>query len=204
MLALALVVLLAAPVEVERVLAVVNGVPVLASDAELAEIALLVPREPDESDADYRSVVVTALVDLELRFQDLAAAGVVERTPVDLNKAWSSMLTRAGSEETLRTRLAGSGFDETALRRLVRRAAVVEAYVARRFAPFIRPTREEVEQLYQAEVVDRARAGGLSAPDLPTVRPAIEALLRERKLANEVGRWTDDLARRAEVVRYIK
>jgi hypothetical protein len=203
-LALALTVLLTAPVEVERVLAVVNGVPVLSSDAELAEVAELVPREAEESDLDYRRAVVTALVDLELRYQDLAAAGVVERTPVDLDAAWSGVVKRAGGADALKARLAASGFDEAVLRQLVRRAAVVEAYVARRFAPFIRPSRQEVEQLYRDEVVTRAQASGVAAPTLDAVRPTLESLLRERKLADEVGRWTDELAKRAEVVRYIR
>ena len=96
MLALLFPVLLTAAVEVERVLALVNGVPVLVSDVDLAEVAALVPRQPGESDDDYRRAVVEALVDLELRWQDLEAAAIAPRIPVDLDAAWRKAVLAGG------------------------------------------------------------------------------------------------------------
>jgi hypothetical protein len=201
-LALLFPVLLAAAVEVERVLALVNGVPVLQSDVDLAEVAALVPRQQGESDADYHKAVVDALVDLELRWQDLEAAAISSRVPVDMDAAWRATLKRAGGEEELRRRLAGIGLDEPAVRGLVRRAAIVEAYVSTRFGPFVRPTAQEVEKAWQEELVPKLRAAGKPVVDLSEVRVQVEALLRERKLTAEVERWTSDLAKRAEIVVY--
>jgi hypothetical protein len=201
-LALFFPVFLAAAVEVERVLALVNGVPVLQSDVDLAEVAALVPRQPGESDTDYQRAVVDALVDLELRWQDLEAAAISSRVAVDLDAAWRATLKRVGGEEELRRRLAGIGLDEPAVRGLVRRAAIVEAYVSTRFGPFVRPTAQEVEKAWQEELVPKLRAAGKPVVDLSEVRGQVEALLRERKLTAEVGRWTSDLAKRAEIVMY--
>lgn len=203
MLTLLLPVLLAAAVEVERVLALVNNVPVLASDVELAEVGALVPREPAESDAGYDRAVLEALVDLELRWQDLQAAGIAARTQVDLDAAWRATVERAGGEEALRDKLAKIGFNEGPLRELVRRAAVVQSYVASRFGPFVRPTSQEVETFWQQELVPQLKSEGKAAPPLADVRPKVEALLRERKLAAEIDRWTAELAKRAEIVRYL-
>ena len=185
-------------------LALVNGVPVLASDGELAELAALVPRETGESDADYHRAVVTALIDLELRWQDLNAAGVVQRIPIDMAPAWQGVVARAGGEKVLDERLARAGLDEALLKELLHRAAVVEAYVARRFAPFARPSQEEVEDAYRTQVVAPARQEGRPAPELASVRSELESLLKERKLKGEIDRWTEDLERRAEVTRYVR
>jgi hypothetical protein len=192
-----------ASVEVERVLAVVNGVPILASDVELAEAAALVPRQTGEGDAEYRRAVVGALLDLELRWQDLNAAGIALRMPIDLDAAWQATARKAGGEEGLRNTLAQIGLNERELRELVRHAAVVQAYVASRFAPFVRPTPQEVEAAWRQELAPQLEKEGKQVPPLTDVREKVEGLLRERKLSAEVERWTADLAKHAEIVRYL-
>lgn len=203
MLALVIPLLLAGVVEVERVLALVNGVPVLASDADLAEAGALIPRQQGESDNAYRFAVVEALIDLELRWQDLEAVAITQRVPVDLDAAWRKVVERVGGDGELRLRLQRIGLSEGPLREIVRRAAVVEAYVASRFGPLVRPTAQEVDKAWEEEFVPKLKAAGQPVPDLAQVRANLEALLRERKLAAEVERWTSDLAKRAEIIRYV-
>ena len=204
MLALALAIVLAAPVEIERVLALVGTTPVLASDAELAELAGLVPREEGEDDDAYRRAVVDALIALELRWQDLNTAGLRSRVQADLETAWNTVVKRAGGAETLRARLAAIGLGEAELRALVERAVVVQAYAVNRFAPFVRPTEDEVETLYRRELVPELERSGQLVPQLDEVRAGVEAVVRERKLNVEVERWTAELAARTEVQRYVR
>lgn len=204
MLALLLPVLLAAAVEVERVVALVNNVPVLTSDVDLAEVGSLIPRQPSESRESYRAAIAEALVQLELRWQDLEASAVSSRLPVDLEAAWRATLQRAGGEAELERRLAEIGLPEASLRELVRRAAIVQAYVASRFGPFVRPTEQEVEKAWHDEFVPKLEAAGKPVPKLAEVRGELEALLKERKLSAEVERWTSDLEHRAEIVRYLR
>lgn len=194
--------LITASMDVERVLAVVNGVPILVSDVDLAEAAVLVPRQTGEDDAGYRQTVVSALLDLELRWQDLTAAGIAPRVQTDLDVAWRATVQRAGGEEALRRRLEQIGLGERELRELVRHAAVVQAYVASRFAPFVRPTPQEIETAWRQELMPQLEKAGKHVPPLDDVRGEVEALLRERKLSAEIERWTSDLAKRAEIVRY--
>jgi hypothetical protein len=202
MLGLVLALALSSAVEVERVLALVNGVPVLASDVELAEVAQLVPRGDGEGEVEYRRAVLDALIALQLRWQDLEAAALTERVRVDLTAAWGSVVGRAGGEAALRARLDAIGLPPETLRDLVRRAAIVEAYVATRFGPFARPTPREVEDAWKDELAPNLAASGNPVPDLAAVRAEVEALVRERKLDAEVRRWTAELATRASVVRY--
>ncbi|HPC82579.1 MAG TPA: hypothetical protein P5234_04680 [Thermoanaerobaculaceae bacterium] len=188
---------------VEQVLALVNGVPVLASDAQLAEIAGLVPPAAGESEAGRRRTVIEALVALELRWQDLQAAGVVLRVRADTERAWATVVERAGGPETVAARLAAAGLEEPLLRELVRRAAVVEAYVAGRFGPFVHPTSEEIERAYREELLPVLPASE-TPPDLSAVRARLEAVLRERKLVAALEQWTRELEARGEVVRYLR
>ena len=183
-------------------MALVDGVPVLLSDVQLCEAGGLVPRGEGEDDASYRASVVEALIALELRWQDLASAGALERVAVDLDAAWRKVEKRAGGGEVLRQRLAGLGLAEPTLRELVRRAATVEAYAARRFAPFLRVTAEEVETVWQRRLASELAAQGVTAPSLDEVREQVEAHIRDEKLATEIERWTRELASRHQVVRY--
>jgi len=193
-----------AAVEVERVFALVNSVPILTSDVDLAEVAGLVPRQDGESEDDYERAVVTALIELELRWQDLQAAAIVQSTSADVDAAWQAVVRRAGGEEELGRRLHALGLGQMALRGMVRKAAVVEAYVARRFAPFVRPSAEEIEKTWREELAPKLHADGKAVPPLANVREQVEAIVRERKLTDEVQRWTSELAKRAEVVRYLR
>jgi len=188
------------PVEVERVLALVNGVPILASEVQLAQVAGLVPRLPQEDEVSYQKATLEALIALELRYQDLAEAHWQERLSVDWPKAWEKVLGQAGGEEALEEKLASLGLSKASLERLLRRAALVEAYVAKRFASTLRVSEEELQEAY------RQRFSPLpgTPPPLSQVRGQLEALLKEQKLLAEVERWTRQLAQRSEVIRYLR
>ena len=189
-------------VPVERVVAVVNGVPVLQTDVDLAEISRLVPHVEGEDAAGYRRAVAGALVDLELRWQDLRSAAIAQRTTVDMDHIWAAAVSRAGGAEALGRALEAAGLDAGMLRHLLRKAAVVQAYVATRFEPFIRPTEAEVESLWRRRLVPELRNAGKPVPPLAEVRAQVESLVRENKLQTEIDRWTEELSRRAEIVRF--
>lgn len=193
---------LLAKVEVERVVAVVNRTPILASDVEIVELAGLVPRSPGESDGTHHDAVREALIALSLRWQDLDRTGLAARIRPDLDASWASVVARAGGAEILLQRLAAAGLSEALLRELVRRMATVEAYAAERFGPFVRPSPQEVEAAYATELVPALAARGSASPPLDEVRGQLEELVRERKLAAEIERWTAELAARARIRRY--
>lgn len=186
----------------ERVVALVNGVPILASDLELAEIAGLVPKLPGEDEANFRKAVLEALIALELRYQDLAEARLEQRISYDWEAAWKRVAVQAGGEEALERKLSEAGLTQTELARLVRRAALVEAYVARWFAPAVRVSQEELVAYFREEFLPRWPASQGPPPSLEQVRTQLEAMVREKKLTQEVERWTQELARRGEVIRY--
>lgn len=187
--------------EVERVLALVNGVPILSSDVELAEIANLLPRVEGEGERDYHNALLEALIALELRYQDLKAAHLDQQLVVDWEAAWAKVVQQVGGEEELSRRLAAAGLLRESLMHLVRRAALVEAYVAQRFASSLRVSQEEVQKAYEAAFPPSPEGSG-KRPLLAEVRPQLERLIRERKLAEAVSRWTQELALRGEVLRY--
>lgn len=186
-------------VVVEQVLALVNGVPILSSDVELAVIANLVPRVPGEGEKEYYNAVVEAFIALELRYQDLQAAHLEQRLVVDWDAAWNKVIRQAGGEVELSRRLAAAGLSRESLMQLIRRAALVEAYVAQRFASSLRVSQEEIQSAYEVAFPEE---GSSNRPPLAEVRPQLERLVREKKLREAVSRWTEELAQRGEVLRY--
>jgi hypothetical protein len=194
--------LLATSVEVERVLAVVNDAAILTSDLQLAEVAGLVPREKGETEKAYDEAVLEALIDLDLRWQDLESAGIAQRVEADVDGAWARAVKSAGGEDELDRRLKAIGMPEIALRRLIRRAAIVQVYVSTHFAPFVRPTADEIKAVYDGELVPAARKAGEPVPGLEAVRSQVEEIVRQRKLLAEVDRWTSELAVKGRVTRY--
>lgn len=202
MMAFLLVAALGAGIEVERVVAMVNRTPILASDVELAELAGLVPRAEGESAESHREAVVEALIALALRWEELDRTGLTTRLRPELEAAWAAVVVRSGGEAALRQRLEMAGLPEGLARELVRRVATVEAYAAERFGPFVRPSPQDVETAYINELVPAMAARGSEAPPLETVWAQLERLLRERRLAAEIQRWTEELAARAQIQRY--
>jgi hypothetical protein len=85
---------------------------------------------------------------------------IAPRIPVDLDAAWRKAVSRVGDEGELHRR-PRIGSSEGALRELLRRAAVVEAYVASRFGPFSSAERTEVDKAWRTRSDPQAQ-GGLS------------------------------------------
>jgi hypothetical protein len=199
-----LLVAAASLVPVEGVVAVVNGVPVLDSDVELAEIAKLVPGQAGEGADAHTRAVIDALIALELRWQDLVATSIADRTEVDMNAVWNAATRRAGGVDALRAALDAVGLEEAALRNLLRHAAVVQAYVATRFAPFARPSEAEIAAAWKSRFAPALTTQGKPVPPLTAIRDKVAAVLTEEKLLAEVNRWTSELEQRGEVVRYTR
>ena len=65
---------------------------------------------------------------------------------------------------------------------------------------------DDIARYYDEELLPEPRQGGAGAGDIPTldsVRESIRAVLRERRLNDEVDRWTADLRAKADVVDYL-
>jgi hypothetical protein len=191
---------------VDRVVAVVDEDPILDSDIErLLRLGLLEAVAGEKPD-DQRRRALDLLIEQRLRLHEVDRFGF-EETPLGLlDRQMEETRSRFPSEEAFRAELLRLGLDETSLRQLLARQLSVFAYVEERLGPRVFVSVDDIARYYNEELVPELQRGGARAADLPTlesVRESIRAVLRERRLNEELDRWTADLRSKADVVDYL-
>jgi hypothetical protein len=162
-----------APVLIERVLADVDGLPVLLSDVRLVQHLRGLTFEP----------ALAAVIDERLMFQEAAR----------LTQSALSADEEAAAYRALAAQARAAGLPADALRRLARRQAVILKYVEFRFRPQVRVTDEQLREAYARAYPD---------PNAPTFEE-VSAELREqalrRQLDEAIEAWVRDLRAAADV-----
>jgi hypothetical protein len=175
---LALVIVIAGPAPaavVERVLASVDGRPILLSEA--TAFAALRGMEASAS--------LDALIDERLMYREAS------RLPA----AAASAAEEAAAEASIRAqRPAVAHLRPVDLRALLRRQIVILRYIELRFRPQVRIGEEVVREAYDAEY-----AGRPDPPAYAEVAPEIEEGLVRRDLDSRIEAWVRELRAGAEI-----
>jgi hypothetical protein len=174
----AVLLLLAAPVRagvVERILAVVDGRPVLLSEVVLFE----------KVRGDTEQAALEGLIDEQLMYREAARLPQAALTLDEEERAFESLRAHVP---------AASADEEEQLRRLARRQAAILKYVGFRFRPQVRVSEEAVRAAYDAE--GRGEGGSFEE-----AAPAIRARLAEEDLSRRIEGWVKEL-RQAAQIRY--
>jgi hypothetical protein len=172
----AVLLLLAAPGRagvVERILAVVDGRPVL-----LSEVALF-----EKVRGDTERQALDGLIDEQLMYREASRLPQAALTEEEERRAFESLRARVP---------AVSADEEEQLRRLARRQAAILKYVGFRFRPQARVSDEAVRAAYEAE--GRGEGGSFEE-----AAPAIRARLVEEDVSRRIEGWVKDLRQAAEI-----
>lgn len=197
---------LAQPILVDRVVAVVDEDPILASDIERVVRLGLLPEVAGESADAGRRRALDLAIEQKLRLHEVDRFGFEETPLALLDRQMEETRSRFPSEGAFRSELARLGLDETSLRQLLARQLSVLAYVEERLGPRVFVSVDDIGRYYNDELLPELRQNGASPADIPTlesVRESIRAVLRERRLNDEIDRWTADLRSKADVVDYL-
>jgi hypothetical protein len=160
---------------VERILAVVDGRPLLLSDVRL--VGRL--RELE------RPAALEALIDEQLMLREASRLSQSVVTDEDEQRAYESLLLRNPGAAAL---------PETELRRLVRRQTAILKYVEFRFRPQVQIADAAVRQAYEKEYGARA-----DAPTFEAAGPEIRRQLADRELDEKIEAWVKELRAGAEI-----
>jgi hypothetical protein len=160
---------------IERIVAVVDGRPLLLSEVRLLQ------QVNGQDEATARA----ALVDEWLMFSEAARLPQLAPTPEEETRALQSLELRAPGPRPPA---------EADLRRLARRQATIVKYVDFRFRPQVRVDEAKVAALYAAQYP----AG---TPPLSEVAETLRARLTERDLDQRIEEWIKEL-RAGSDVRY--
>ena len=160
----------------ERVVAVVDGRPLLLSDvADLSRVRGLA-----------EAAALEAAIDERLMYAEASRLAQAEVQPADEDAALGALLTR---QPALASRVAGPE-----LRRLLRRQLTILKYVEFRFRPQLRVSDQEVRAAFEADPA----AGESWEAEKQKIRERLE----RRALDERIEAWVKELRGRADV-RYV-
>ncbi len=158
---------------VERILAVVDGRPVL-----LSEVAVF-----ERVRGETQRQALEGLIDEQLMYREAARLPQATLTADEEQRAFASLRAQLPS---------ASADEEEQLRRLSRRQAAILKYVGFRFRPQVRVSEEAVRAAYEAE--GRGEEGSFEE-----AAPAIRARLAEEDLSRRIEGWVKELRKVAEI-----
>jgi hypothetical protein len=188
-----------APQLVDRILATVDGDPILQSDLDrLLGLGAMSAREGESPEA-LRRRGLDRLIENRLRLHELDRFGYGQAPLEEIDRRYQRVRDRFASATEFSAELERLGLDDVSLRLLVARQISILAYVEERLGPRVFVGVEDIRRYYDEELVPELAAKGEKAPPIETVREQIRGVLRERRLNEEIDRWTVELRGRADI-----
>jgi peptidyl-prolyl cis-trans isomerase SurA len=192
----------AANVLKDRVIAVADEDPILASDLDRAIVIGQLEPKPGESQRAFRRRVLDDLIAERLRFHEIDRFGL-EQVPVDqIERHVAEVRARFKDDATFRQQLKEVGLDEAALRQMMARQLEVLAYVDERLGPQVFVGLDDIANYYRTVLTPELQKQRLPVPPLESVRDKIREVLRQQRLTGEIERWTEELRRKAVIAVY--
>jgi hypothetical protein len=186
----------------DRVIAVADDDPILASDLDRAIVIGQLEPKPGESQRAFRRRVLDDLIAERLRFHEIDRFGL-EQVPVDqIERHVAEVRARFKDDATYRQKLKEVGLDEAALRQLMARQLEVLAFVDERLGPQVFVGLDDISNYYRTVLTPQLQKQQLPVPKLEDVRDKIREVLRQQRLTDEIERWTEELRRKAIIAVY--
>jgi hypothetical protein len=177
----------------DRIVAVVDEDPILASDLDRAIGLGLVSQLADESDNAFRRRVLDLMLEERLRAHEVDRFGFTEISLAEVEEAVEALKSGFEDESAFGDRL--SEFDLTVddVRQIVARQVMVLTYVDERLGPRVFVSLDDIREYYDSVLAPEMQRMGQTLPELGQVREEIRRVLREQRLNQEIERWTDEL-----------
>jgi hypothetical protein len=177
---------------IDRVLAVVAGDLVLASDVQA--VRNLNPGADGlvGSDAD----ILARLIDRALMLAEVDRFAPPEPDTAAVDQAVAAVRARFATPQAFTDALARVGLEERHLRERARQDLRIAAYVSQRFTTLL-PSEEALNRYYR-ENAARFTRNGVLVP-FETVRPEVAQAVTAQERSVVVGEWVTGLRRRADI-----
>lgn len=190
---------------VERIAAVVGDEIVLESEVRKLVTVGILPALPGETAEQYRDRILSdRIVDI-LRERQLRKTGGLEPEKADVEARLAVLAQRVEKEHGVPfdAYLAQQGITRGEVTSWIRRGLSLQTYARERLLPQVRITDADLKAFYEGPFREEARKKGLETlPPLPDVVDQIRELIRERRLNEEIERWTEKLRSETRVVIY--
>jgi hypothetical protein len=161
---------------VERILAVVDGRPLMLTEALLVERVLGVDRK----------AALDSLIDERLMYREASRLPQAAVTPEEEERAYASLVAKASGRV--------AGLPEGDLRIMAARQAVILKYVHFRFLPQVRIEEPALRKAYDDEI-----GGRPGAQSFEEAAQALRQRLVDRDLGEKIEAWVRELRAAADV-----
>ena len=188
----------------DRVVAVVNGHPILASewDAALRYECFQNQHAISDLKGEERQAALQRLIDQHLIEDEMEVEGSSAATAEEVGHKLAQL-----RDQMLRDRkqlsnqenasweavLAQFGFTQTQIEEHVTRELTILRFVERRFRPTIQIDPSEIERYYRETLMPELRKEGAADPPLAAVERQIRELLVQKALDEQLNRWLQAL-----------
>jgi hypothetical protein len=200
---MSMVVMAASAEVIDRIVAVVNRTPILASDCdeELRFEALVDGRAPDASPKSV-DAALNRLIDQMLIEQQMAASKYAPAGEVETNAAIEQVRKQISPDgQQWAAALRRYGLPESTVEEHVRRQVNQLRYIELRFRSEALPTSDAVQRYYREQYLPRLRAAGGGEKALADVREPIEQILTEQRIDQLLTTWLQTLRSQAQIER---
>ncbi|HXU29097.1 MAG TPA: hypothetical protein VN851_00845 [Thermoanaerobaculia bacterium] len=183
----------------DRVVAVVDEDPILASDIDRVIGLGLIERKASESGDLLRRRVLDHLIEQRLRSHEIDRSGFVQVPVEEIERQTAEIRARFLDEASFESRLQELGMTRATLAQLVARQIAVLVYIDERLGPRVFVSLDDIRDYYASTLTLEAEKRGEKVPPLEDVREDIRAVLREQRLNIELARWSEELRRNSDV-----
>jgi SurA N-terminal domain len=195
--ALVLLVATAFPAEViDRIVATVNGAPLLQSDLEdsIHMEAFLQQRTLPSVTQGERSAALGRMIDQELLRQQMQGEFAISDSDIDAQiAAVRAQCNVAGSDAAWKALLAGYALDEPLLREHLAARLTAMRFVDLRLRSTVHIDRDAVEAYYRETLVPKLQQMNAKIDPLSDVAPKIEELLAQQRMDELLNAWLANL-----------
>jgi DNA-binding PucR family transcriptional regulator len=194
---------------VDRVIASVNGAPVLWSDVEreVRVESLIDGTPPSEITIEQRNRALNRMIDALLLSQQLREAHArvdaedeqqrMEKVTSDLRAQRHAAENDAAWQKLLRE----YGLNEADLSQHLKQQVEVLQFVDLRFRPGAQASPHQIDEYYKNVFVPEMKKRGAPVPSITSVQPKIEAILLEQNIDEAMSQWLKVIRNQADIWR---
>ena len=189
----------AAPAQqvIDRIIATVNGNPILQSDLEdaIGYESFIEGKAPEALTAADRKATLDRLIDQELLREQLASSPPPALKPDELKNRLEEvrkLYPGADSENGWHDTLARYGLTEKELEQRLTQQLELASFVDSRLRPGIQIDSASIEVYYRDNLLPQLEKSG-EKPSLAQVTPQIKQVLTEKKMSDLLTAWLQSL-----------
>jgi hypothetical protein len=157
--------------------------------------------------SDLLSRKLDVMIDERLIAQEATRVPTAEITEDEIAKKRTELIKSFPSEAQFRERVGSVGLTPQKIDELLRQRILIDRFVEFRFRSFVLITDQDIQRYFDEVLAPGIRNSGLVPPSLDevqkdgkTVREGIRAILKQRKINDEVERWLSQARQRADIV----